>query len=473
MKRKSKSASKPTEIALWGGRFKENLDPGAKAFSYSLRVDSELFDADIRVSTAYAAMLTKCGLLSKKEGEQIVHGLQAVQTDYASKNFEHAASRYEDVHTLIQTELENKIGPLAKKLHMGRSRNDLIATSTRVYTKERVAQIIDTIQSFQKALLAVAEKNAKILFPGYTHLQRAQVVSFAHHLLAYVEMLERDRERFEDAQDRMDELVLGSAALAGTSIPIDREFLQKVLKFQRVSRNSMDSVSDRDFILETLAASAILFTHLSRFAEDLILWATSEFGFVTLADSFSTGSSLMPHKKNPDMLELIRGKTGGVYGNLVSVLVTMKGLPLTYNRDMQEDKKPLFEALRESVRSLNILSAVVSSMKVNEKAMGEAIKDDRLYATDLAEYLVLKGVAFKDAHKAVGGLILLSEKKKKSLSALTLENFKTANAKFGPDVKSVFSASRSVSSKKSAGSTSSESVKEQISFWRKKLSAHS
>jgi argininosuccinate lyase len=235
----------------------------------------------------------------------------------------------------------------------------------------------------------------------------------------------------------------------------------------------MDSVSDRDFILEILSASAILFMHLSRFAEDLILWTTSEFGFVTLADSFSTGSSLMPHKKNPDMLELIRGKTGGVYGNLISVLVTMKGLPLTYNRDMQEDKKPLFETLRESIRSLNILSAVVSSMEVNEKAMCEAIKDDRLYATDLAEYLVLKGVAFKDAHKAVGELILLSEKKKKSLSVLTLEDFKTAHARFGADVKSVFSPARSVVSKKSEGSPSPESVKKQIAFWRKKLSAHS
>lgn len=467
-----KRNKKPDE-ALWGGRFKEGLDPEAKAFSYSLSVDSELFEADIRVSTAYASMLTKTGLLTKKEGEQIVHGLQAVQTDYASKNFAHVTDHYEDAHTLIQTELENKIGPLAKKLHMGRSRNDLVATSTRVYTKERTAQIMGAIRSFQKTLLNVAEKNAKILFPGYTHLQRAQAVSFSHHLLAYVEMLERDLERFQDAQDRMDELVLGSAALAGTSIPIDREFLQKVLKFQRVSRNSMDSVSDRDFILETLAASAVLFTHLSRFAEDLILWTTSEFGFVTLADSFSTGSSLMPHKKNPDMLELVRGKTGGVYGNLISVLVTMKGLPLTYNRDMQEDKKPLFEALRESIRSLNILSAVVDSMQVNEKAMSEAVKDDRLYATDLAEYLVLKGVAFKDAHKAVGGLILLSEKKKKSLSVLTLEDFKAAHAKFGADVKSVFSPERSVASKKSKGSTSPESVKEQIAFWRKKLSAHS
>ncbi|MBI4430210.1 MAG: argininosuccinate lyase [Candidatus Omnitrophica bacterium] len=459
--------------ALWGSRFKEGLDSEAKAFSYSLAVDGELFGAEIKVNVAYASMLTKCGLISKKEGEQIVRGLEAVEAEFKSSDFYELTGPYEDVHTLIQSELEKRVGPVAKKLHMGRSRNDLVATSTRVYVKERISQVLEQLESFQRELLNVAGKNSKTLFPGYTHLQRAQVVSFAHHLLAYVEMLERDRGRFQDAGDRMDELVLGSAALAGTSIPIDREFLQKMLRFQRIAQNSMDAVSDRDFVLETLSALAILFVHLSRFAEDLILWTGSEFGYITVADRYSTGSSLMPHKKNPDMLELVRGKTGTVYGSLLSVLVTMKGIPLTYNRDMQEDKKPLFSALREAVSSLGILSSVVKSMKINQEAMRNALKDDRLYATDLAEYLVLKGVPFKDAHRAVGELVLVAEKKGKSLRELSLEDFRSANPKFGSDVKQLFSPERSVNAKKSKGSTSAESVKEQIAFWRKRFRAHS
>jgi len=484
MKRKTKSKAhrkgrntttldKMRGAQLWGGRFSSGLGKDAKAFSYSISVDGVLLEADIRVSIAHATMLTKCTLLSKDEGYRLVRGLQAVLTRLRKRNLSELAERYEDIHTLIQSELEEEIGTLAHKLHMGRSRNDQVVTATRVYLKDRISELLSVIVAFQKVLVGKAEKHAKVLVPGYTHLQRAQVVSLAHHLLAYAEMFERDRQRFQDARDRMDELVLGSAALGGTSLPIDRAYVQKMLHFQRLSPNSMDGVSDRDFIIETLSAAAITFMHLSRLAEDLIIWNSAEFGFITLTDAYSTGSSLMPQKKNPDMLELVRGKSGAAYGYLLSVLVMMKGLPLTYNRDMQEDKKPLFTSLKEVKEALEITTGVLKAARVNAEAAERSVSDGGLYATDVADYLVLKGVPFKDAHARVGQLVRLAERKKKQLGALSLADFKNASRHFERDVLGLFSAAKSVGLKKSVGSTSPKSLKEQFTKWRRKLRAYS
>ncbi len=454
---------------LWGGRFKAELHESAKKFSYSLTVDHELLGAEIKVSMAHALMLGEVGIISERDAKSLVKGLWQVLASLKKKNLCELIGDFEDIHTLIQFELEKKVGKLAKKLHTGRSRNDLVTTSTRVYLKEKIVSVLESVNQFQSSLLGQAEKNRNVIIPGYTHLQRAQVVLIAHHFLAYVEMLERDKSRLLDAQRRMNQCPLGAGALAGSNLPINRAYVSKLLGFERPTANSLDSVSDRDFVIEILSSIAISFMHLSRFAEDLILWNSQEFGFITLDDQFSTGSSLMPHKKNPDMLELVRGKSGEAYGNLMSVLVTMKGLPLAYNRDMQEDKKPLFESLHLLVSSLTVLTGTVKTLKVDDENCKKASKDSFLFATDLLEYLVKKKVPFLEAHHIVGGLVKRALDSHSTLSGLSFEVYQKHSSVFKKDVFDLFDPQNSVSAKSPIGSTKPELVQKQIRIWKERL----
>ncbi len=454
---------------LWGSRFSKELNELAKKFSYSLSTDSALLSADIKTSMAHALMLGKVGLISEKESKQIVKGLWQVLATLKKTNMNQLHSSVEDIHTLIQETLEKKIGRLARKLHTARSRNDLVATSMRVYVKEKGLVLLQKICEFQSTLVSLAEKNDSVLIPGYTHLQRAQIVLVAHHLLAYVEMLHRDSARISEMVDRASESPLGACALAGTSLPIDRKYVAKLLGFKQPSANSIDAVSDRDFVMEFLSVVAILMTHLSRASEDLILWNSSEFGFVTLADEFATGSSLMPHKKNPDMLELTKGKAGRAYGNLMSVLTMMKGLPLAYNRDMQEDKRPLFDSILLAESSLDVLSGVFRTLTVNRKACELAVKDSFLYATDVLEYLVKRKVSFRDAHDIVGKMVHYALDSHLNLSGFSLETFQKFSGKFAKDVFDLFDPNRSVSSKTSFGSTNPRLVKSELLRWKKEL----
>ena len=455
--------------ALWGGRFSKELNSLAKRFSYSLSTDYLLLGTDIKTSMAHALMLGKVGLISEKESRALVKGLWQVLATLKKVDMDQLSSSVEDIHTLIQETLEKKVGKLARKLHTARSRNDLVATSTRIYVKEKSVSLLEKICRLQSALVSLAEKHESVLIPGYTHLQRAQIVLFAHYLLAYVEMLARDSARISDLRSQTNECPLGACALAGTSLPIDRMYVAKLLGFKQPSANSMDAVSDRDFVIEIVSAIAILMMHLSRISEDLILWNSSEFSFVTLADEFATGSSLMPHKKNPDMLELVKGRTGRAYGNLVSVLTLMKGLPLAYNRDMQEDKKPLFDSMALAEDALEVLTGVVSTLQINRKMCELAIKDSFLYATDLLEYLVKRKVAFRDAHEVVGKLVQHAIDSHLNLSGLTLETFQKFSNRFGKDVFDLFDPNRSVSSKMSVGSTNPQLVKGEILRWKKAL----
>ncbi|MBI4549454.1 MAG: argininosuccinate lyase [Candidatus Omnitrophica bacterium] len=453
---------------LWGGRFTEELADDAKEYSYSLAVDGELLAADIRVSTAHAKMLAKAGLITRQESARLVGGLESVLKELSKADLAALAQEYEDVHTLIQVTLEKKIGKTAKKLHTGRSRNDLVVTSVKVYLREKIALIRAGIVELQKALVFLGEKFSGVAIPGYTHLQRAQTVLLAHHLLAYVEMLERDGKRFAQAADNMNECPLGAAALAGSSLPIDRAATARELGFARPTANSIDSVSDRDFLVETLADIAILFMHLSRLSEDMILWNTSEFGFINFPDSYATGSSLMPHKKNPDMLELTRGRAGAAIGNLVALLVTMKGLPLAYNRDMQEDKKALFESVRQAIRSLGVLSHLVRKTEVNEELCYQATTDSLLYATDLLDYLILKGTAFEDAHALVGRMVQHSLTIERPLKELSFSELRQFSPKIEKDIYQVFNPAKSLAGKKTIGSTQPALVAKQLKFWKHK-----
>lgn len=454
---------------LWGARFKKELNDLAKSFSYSLRVDHALLSAEIKASMAHAAMLGKVGLISPAESKQLIRGLWQVLASLKREPLERYAHEVEDIHTLIQSTLEKKIGSVARKLHTARSRNDLVATSAKIYVKEKIPALIEKINQFQEALTGLAEKNQTVLIPAYTHLQRAQIVSVAHHLLAYVEMLARDQERLRDLGQHLNTCPLGSGAVAGSGFDLDRKYVAQLLGFQKASRNSMDAVSDRDFVVETLSVLAILMMHLSRLAEDLILWNSSEFGFITLADEYATGSSLMPHKKNPDMLELTRGKAASVFGGLVSVLAMMKGLPLAYNRDMQEDKKPLFEAIAVAEGSLSVLSGFVETLRVNRDACARAINDSFLYATDLLEYLVRRKVAFRDAHDIVGKLVQYALESNLNLSGMALEIYQKFSPKFKKDVFELFHPNVSVTSKRTLGSTNPKLVKAEVERWKKEL----
>ncbi|RSD27720.1 argininosuccinate lyase [Mesobacillus subterraneus] len=446
---------------LWGGRFTGSAAEWVDEFGASIGFDQELADQDIHGSIAHATMLAKCGIITEDEKQKIIEGLKKLQHQASKGELEYSA-KLEDIHLNIEHHLTELIGPLGGKLHTARSRNDQVATDMHLYLKEQVAQIIELIADFQKTLLEQAEQNIETIMPGYTHLQRAQPISFAHHLMAYFWMLERDKQRYADSLKRINLSPLGAGALAGTTFPIDRHFTAELLGFEGIYENSLDAVSDRDFILEFLSGSSILMMHLSRLCEEIILWSSQEFQFVELSDAFTTGSSIMPQKKNPDMAELIRGKTGRVYGSLIGLLTVLKGLPLAYNKDMQEDKEGMFDAVKTVTGSLKIFAGMVSTMKVKQEKMESSVKNDFSNATELADYLAAKGVPFREAHEIVGKLVLECIQKGCYLADLPLEEYKEMNSLFEDDIYDALNPYNAVERRNSAGGTGFSQVKNQI-----------
>jgi argininosuccinate lyase len=442
---------------LWGGRFSSATAPSVEAFTASIDVDARLYRHDIRGSIAHAKMLAKQRIIPARDARKIVRGLQAVEREIDSGKFAFSQAD-EDIHMNIERRLTERIGPAGGKLHTARSRNDQVALDMRLYLREEVESIIDELGVLQRRLAIAAKKHLDVIMPGYTHLQRAQPVLLAHHLLAYVDMFERDRERFSNGLVRINVLPLGSGALAGTTFPIDRAYVAKLLGFPRLSKNSIDAVSDRDFLLEFLAAASILFVHLSRLADELVLWSSQEFGFVELPDGYCTGSSMMPQKKNPDVPELIRGKTGRVFGHLHSLLTIMKGLPLAYNRDMQEDKIPLFDTVDTVKASLRIMSEVIAGIKIRRERMLTAVKDGYMNATDLADYLVERGMPFRSAHAAAGRVVQYCVAANKRIEDLALNELKRFSGKFDKNVYRYISAESVVGRRRAAGGTARSNV---------------
>jgi len=455
---------------LWGGRFsaKAKTDKLADKFSFSIEYDYRLAKYDVVVSIAHAQMLGKQKIISTVDSKKIVSGLQKIGTQIDKGTFQFNPKE-EDIHSNIQTVLKKMIGSAADKLHTARSRNDLIATDMRLYCMEEIKNIIYSIKQLQKALVTFAENNQDVIIPAYTHLQAAQVVTLAHHLLAYVEMLERDCLRLLWAGVGADSLPLGSCALSGTSLPIDREFVAKKLGFNNITQNSIDGVSDRDFIVDLLSAIATLGMHYSRICEDMILWVSAEFDYVRMDSSLCTGSSIMPHKKNPDITELIRGETAALYSNLQRVLVLMKGLPLTYNRDMQLDKPPLFESVEKAKDMTELLTKLFLTLKVNKARLKERVNDEYFLTVDIMDYLIQKGISYRDAHDLVGKMVRDVLDAGKKLSDLSIAQLKKYSPKFEADVKKVFNPQTSVKIKKSFGSTNPSLVAKQIKKWKKVL----
>lgn len=454
---------------LWGGRFKEKTLKLVESFTESISFDKRLWKYDIEGSIAHAKMLGKQGIISLEEAKKIIKGLEEIADEIETGKFLFK-EEFEDIHMNIEYALTKKIGPAGEKLHTARSRNDQIALDLRLFIRAEIKEIIGLIKKFQKTLLNVSIKNLNALMPGYTHLQRAQPVLLSHHLLAYVEMLQRDVERLKDSLKRVNQLPLGSCALAGTSLPIDRAYVAKLLDFEGVSQNSIDAVSDRDFVIEFLSNSSVLMMHLSRLAEEIILWSTEEFNFLELPDAFTTGSSIMPQKKNPDVAELIRGKSGRVFGNLFSMLTLMKALPLSYNRDFQEDKIFLFDTVDTSKACLLIFNEMLQNIKFNVNRMYETADAAFSTATDVAEYLVKKGLPFRRAHEITGKLVLYCSERNKKFEDLTLEELNKFSDLFLNDIFNYLNAEGSVKNKKSLGSTSLKEVTKQIIRLRKIVS---
>jgi argininosuccinate lyase len=452
----------------WGGRFKEGTAKTLEEFSQSISFDHKLWREDIDGSIAHAKMLHKQGIINAFELEQILRGLKEIAKEIEQGKFQFK-EEFEDVHMNIERALIEKIGSAGAKLHTARSRNDQVATDLRLYLRKKVSKLIEQLTEIEKTFISIAEKHIDTIMPGYTHLQKAQPVLLAHHLLAYAWMFERDRERLKEALKRINQCPLGACAIAGSSLPIDREFTARELEFEGVIPNSIDAVSDRDFVLDVLYCGAMVMMHLSRFAEELILWATDEFKFIELPDRFSTGSSMMPQKKNPDPAELISGKTGRVYGNLLSLFTTMKGLPLTYNRDMQEDKEPVFDTVETVSMSLKIVNEMLPEIKFIKDKMKEASEKGFTTATDLAEYLVKKGVPFRNAHEITGKIVLYCIEEGKNLTDLSMEEFKKFSSKIDRDVYEILTSEGSIEAKISYGSSSKKSVKEQIKLLKKRL----
>ncbi|WP_456436343.1 argininosuccinate lyase [Thermovibrio ammonificans] len=449
------------EKKLWGGRFKESTNKLVEQFTESVSYDKRLAPFDIAGSVAHVRMLAKQGILSKEEADRIVEGLHKVLEEVESGKFEWK-TELEDVHMNVEKRLTELVGPVGGKLHTGRSRNDQVATDVRLYVRHEIEEVLKLLKELRRAFLKQAEEHIDVVMPGYTHLQIAQPVLYSHHMLAYYHMFKRDEERFRDTLKRVNVSPLGSAALAGTSYPLDREFTAELLGFEGVTRNSMDAVSDRDFVAETIFNCAMVMMHLSRLSEELILWSTEEFGFIELPDAFCTGSSIMPQKKNPDVSELTRGKTGRVYGDLMAILTILKGLPLTYNRDLQEDKEPLFDALDTVKMALKVNALVVAGMKPKAERMREQARKGFSLATDLADYLAKKGMPFREAHRVVGELVAYCLDTGKELDQLTLEEFKRFSDLFGEDVLSLMSVEGSVNSRNVIGGTAREQVLKEI-----------
>lgn len=455
--------------ALWGGRFSQSAAPLLLQYSQSVSFDWRLYRHDIAGSIAHARMLNKIGVLKPKELADITKGLKQIEAEIDSGKFAWSIER-EDVHMNIEAALTARV-PAGAKLHTGRSRNDQVATDMRLWLKDEIRKNQSAIRALQTSLVKWAEKDGAVIIPGYTHLQRAQPVLLAHHLLAYVEMLERDFERLNDAFKRVDVLPLGSGAIAGSTLPLDRSFVAKELGFAKVSANSMDAVSDRDFIIEYCSAAALIAVHLSRLSEDLILWSSAEFGFIRLSDAFTTGSSLMPQKKNPDVAELARGKSGRVIGNLMSLLTLVKGLPMTYNRDLQEDKERLFDSADTIQISLSIFAEMLADVQVHSENCLKAASDPLLLATDLADWLVKQGMPFREAHHVVGRLVGLAEQRKTPIDRLSAEDLKSVSPALKPESLKVFRLDQALPARKMEGSPNPDLVWKQIAKWIKKLSA--
>ncbi len=407
-------------MKLWGGRFKESESKLMEDFNSSLGFDKNLYKQDITGSIAHVLMLSKCGIISQEEGTLIKNGLEGILSDIEWGKLKIEGS-YEDIHSFVEANLTLRLGELGKKLHTARSRNDQVAVDMRLYAKEAAKEAGDSIGELINTLVHLGEKNDGVIMPGYTHLQRAQVVTFKYYMLAYASMFKRDVKRLENALEILDESPLGCCALAGTTYSIDREFTAKELGFKRPVDNFLDGVSDRDYLIELMAAFSLIMMHLSRLSEELIIWSSREFGFIQISDEFATGSSIMPQKKNPDAAELIRGKTGRVYGGLISLLTTMKSLPLAYNKDMQEDKEPFFDSVKTVLSSLKVMSGMLKTLEVKGERMREAVKLGFLNATEVADYLVLKGMPFRDAHGVVGSIVLYCEEKNCAIEDLALD----------------------------------------------------
>ena len=448
---------------MWAGRFQKELDREADDFNSSIHFDQRMFRQDIRGSVAHAAMLAKQGILTEQEGAEIIEALGGILQDL--ENGELAIDpAAEDIHMFIESVLTKRIGDLGKKLHTARSRNDQVAVDIRLYLRDEAEEIIGLVKELIAAVLAQAKTNADVIMPGYTHLQRAQPITFGHHLLAYCMMLIRDCGRLQDAAKRMNQNPLGACALAGTTYNTDRAETAKLLGFDGYTLNSIDSVSDRDFCLELMSAFSVLMMHLSRFSEEIILWSSWEFKFVELDDSYTTGSSIMPQKKNPDMAELVRGKTGRVYGDLMALLTTLKGLPLAYNKDMQEDKEAIFDSIDTVKKCLRVFTPMIATMKAIPENMYAAAGKGFINATDLADYLVKKGMPFRTAYKIVGQTVARAIDEKKVLDELSLETLKEFSPLFEADVYEEISLETCVSKRISAGGTGADSVAAQIQF---------
>jgi argininosuccinate lyase len=452
----------------WGGRFTAATNEFVETYTASVDFDQRLYRHDINGSIAHATMLARVGVLTEAECKTIINGLKDILTDIERGDFAWSVS-LEDVHMNIEARLTERVGDVGKKLHTGRSRNDQVATDIRLYLREEIDALCEGMLAMQQALLNLAEREADTIMPGFTHLQTAQPVTFGHHMMAWFEMIERDRQRFIDARKRTNIMPLGAAALAGTSYPIDRAYTAELLGFDGVAENSLDAVSDRDFAIEFNAHAALLMMHLSRFSEELVLWSSAQFNFVDLGDSFCTGSSIMPQKKNPDVPELVRGKSGRVYGNLTSLLTLMKSQPLAYNKDNQEDKEPLFDTVDTLLASVHLYTEMLADITVNKEAMYEAAARGFSTATDLADYLVRKGVAFRDAHEIVGLSVRFCIDHNKDLPDCSLEELQQFSKVIEDDVYAVLTLEGSVSARNHIGGTAPEQVRAAISRARDRL----
>ena len=445
----------------WGGRFREHTNRLVEAFTVSVAVDRRLYAHDIQGSIAHCKTLEKARVLSPGETRTLVRGLDSVKTELDRGRFKFK-SQDEDIHMAIERRLTELIGPLGGKLHTGRSRNDQVALDIRLYLRDQLDRLTTQCADLQRVLLAQAKNNLTIAMPGYTHLQRAQPVLFAHHLLAYVEMLDRDKGRLRDARTRLNVMPLGSGALAGTNYPVDRRYTAKLLGFPTVTANSMDAVSDRDFMVETASALSLIMMHLSRLSEELIVWASQEFQFVDLPDAFCTGSSMMPQKKNPDVPELVRGKTGRVYGHLVGLLTTLKALPLSYNRDLQEDKPALFDALDTVTASLNVMTELMRRLKVNRDVLDRAVRSGGLLATELADYLVERGVPFRDAHGITGRIVRAALDQRREITDFSVEELRSFSDRIEKGVLARLTVSAAIEHKRQIGGTARRQVEQRI-----------
>jgi len=464
------TSTKTSENKLWGGRFAEDTDAFVEAFTASIMFDKRLANQDIQGSEAHAEMLHKVGVLNAQELADIQQGLAAIRKDAAEGKVEWSIA-LEDVHMNIEARLTDRIGIAGKKLHTGRSRNDQIATDIRLWLREQVDFIAGEITRLQQGLVELAEREAHTILPGFTHLQVAQPITFGHHMMAWYEMLERDYERLLDCRKRINVMPLGSAALAGTSYPIDREFTSQLLNFDRPSRNSLDGVSDRDFAIEFTSVASVIMMHLSRFSEELVLWTSAQFDFINLPDRFCTGSSIMPQKKNPDVPELVRGKTGRVYGSLISLMTLMKSQPLAYNKDNQEDKEPLFDTVDTLIGSLRSFADMMPYVETKPESMRRAAMQGFATATDLADYLVVKGMPFRDAHEVVGKAVAFGVETKQDLSEMTLEELKQFSDVITEDVFDVLTLEGSVAARNHIGGTAPEQVLLQVAVAKASLAA--